>query len=175
MLSEIYVFISQVNHKKKKKKVLPILYCLFISSQNNRRLHLCRESWCWVVYKVDRISYTRKRMRNATSALVDRDFASIISNKTRHYKMAARAVHNKKTHDIRNGEDTKRTLQILCLCAIKHVVFNVYIPNTWLQNNEKFLVCSEKYNQFDIYQPSCVSLLEPWWSSQWLKVIYFFY
>ena len=36
-------------------------------------------------------------MRNATSALVDRDFASIISNKTTHYKMAARAVHNKKT------------------------------------------------------------------------------
>ena len=69
-------------------------------------------------------------MRNATSALVDRDFASIISNKTRHYKMAARAVHNKKTHDIRNGEDTKGTLQILCLCTIKHVVFNVYIPNT---------------------------------------------
>ena len=31
----------------------------------------------------------------------------------------------------------------------------------WLQNKEKFLVWSEKYNQFDIYQPSRVSLLEP--------------
>ena len=39
-LSKIYVFISQVNHKK--QKVLPILYCLFICSQNNRRLHWCR-------------------------------------------------------------------------------------------------------------------------------------
>ena len=34
-------------------------------------------------------------MGNATSTLVDKDFASIISNKTRHYKMAARAVHSK--------------------------------------------------------------------------------
>ena len=34
-------------------------------------------------------------MKNATSALVGKDFASIISNKTRHYKMAARAVHSK--------------------------------------------------------------------------------
>ena len=34
--------------------------------------------------KVVRISYTRKsRMGNATSALVDKDFASIMSNKTR--------------------------------------------------------------------------------------------
>ena len=34
-------------------------------------------------------------MRNVISALVDKDFASIISNKTRHYKMAARAGHSK--------------------------------------------------------------------------------
>ena len=34
-------------------------------------------------------------MGNATSALVDKDFASIISNKTRHYKMAAKAMHSK--------------------------------------------------------------------------------
>ena len=33
-------------------------------------------------------------MGNATSALVDKDFVSIISNKTRHYKMAATAVHS---------------------------------------------------------------------------------
>ena len=38
LCSKIQVFISQVNHKK--KKVLPILYCLFIYSQNNRRLCL---------------------------------------------------------------------------------------------------------------------------------------
>ena len=30
-----------------------------------------------------------------------------------------------------------------------------------LQNKGKFLVWSEYYNQFGIYQPSCVSLLEP--------------
>ena len=31
----------------------------------------------------------------------------------------------------------------------------------WLQNNEQFLVWSEYYNQFGIYQPFQVSLLEP--------------
>ena len=31
----------------------------------------------------------------------------------------------------------------------------------WLQNNEKFLFWSECCNQFGIYQPSYVSLLEP--------------
>ena len=31
----------------------------------------------------------------------------------------------------------------------------------WLQNKGKFLVWSEYYNQFGIYQPSNVSLLEP--------------
>ena len=33
--------------------------------------------------------------------------------------------------------------------------------HVWLQNKEKVLVWSEYYNQFDIYQLSCVSLLEP--------------
>ena len=65
--------------------------------------------------------------------------------------------------------------------------------HVWLQNKVKFLVWSECYNQFVIYQPSCVSLLEPWqnnlsnpepyleiedgvfWeSSQWLKAVNFF-
>ena len=32
----------------------------------------------------------------------------------------------------------------------------------WLQNKGKFLVWSEYYNQFGIYQPSRVSLLKPW-------------
>ena len=36
-------------------------------------------------------------MGNATSALVNKNFDSNISNKTKHYKMAARAVHNKTT------------------------------------------------------------------------------
>ena len=93
MLSKIYVFISQVNHKK--KKVLPILYCLFICSQNNRKYHWCRGSWCRVGKQGGQDIILRKNgMGNATSALVDKDFVSIISNKTRHYKMAARAVHS---------------------------------------------------------------------------------
>ena len=33
--------------------------------------------------------------------------------------------------------------------------------HVWLQNKEKFLVWDECYNQFVIYQPSCVSLIEP--------------
>ena len=33
--------------------------------------------------------------------------------------------------------------------------------HVWLQNKGKFLVWSEYYNQFGIYQPSCESLLEP--------------
>ena len=32
--------------------------------------------------------------------------------------------------------------------------------HVWLQNKSKFLVWDEYYNQFGIYQPSCVSLLE---------------
>ena len=32
--------------------------------------------------------------------------------------------------------------------------------HVWLQNKRKFLVWSECYNQFAIYQPSCASLLE---------------
>ena len=46
-------------------------------------------------------------MGNATSALVDKDFASIISNKTRHYKMAARAVHCKN----HMTQETEKTLE----------------------------------------------------------------
>ena len=33
--------------------------------------------------------------------------------------------------------------------------------HVWHQNKEKFFVLSEDYNQFGIYQPSCVSLLKP--------------
>ena len=55
-------------------------------------------------------------MGNVISALVDKEFASVISNKTRHYKMAAR-------------EDTRGTLQISFLCTIKRVVFIVDISN----------------------------------------------
>ena len=46
-------------------------------------------------------------MGNATSALVDKDFASIISNKTRYYKMAARAVHSKN----HMTQETEKTLE----------------------------------------------------------------
>ena len=33
--------------------------------------------------------------------------------------------------------------------------------HVWRQNVIKFLVLSEYYDQFDIYQPSCVSFSEP--------------
>ena len=36
--------------------------------------------------------------------------------------------------------------------------------HVWLQNKWKFLVWSEYYNRFGIYQPFCVSLLERWQS-----------
>ena len=48
-------------------------------------------------------------MGNATSALVDKDFASIISNKTRRYKMAARAVHSKNKNHI--TQETEKNLK----------------------------------------------------------------
>ena len=46
-------------------------------------------------------------MGNATSALVNEDFASIISNQTRHYKTAARAVHSKD----HMAQETGKTLK----------------------------------------------------------------
>ena len=108
LLSKIYVFISQVNHEK--RKVLPILYCLFICSQNNRRLHWCRGSWCSVGQQGGQGTIRLKNgMGNVTSALVDKTFASIISNKTRHYKVTARAVHS-KSH---MTQETEKTLKVL--------------------------------------------------------------
>ena len=52
-------------------------------------------------------------MGNATSALVDKDFASIISNKTKHHKMAARAVQN-KNHMTQETENTLKGLYRYC-------------------------------------------------------------
>ena len=49
-------------------------------------------------------------MGNVTSALVDKGFASIISKKRRHYKMAARAVHSKN----RMTQEKEKTLKRLC-------------------------------------------------------------
>ena len=46
-------------------------------------------------------------MGNVTSALVGKNFASIISNKTRHYKMSARAVHSEN----RMTQQTEKTLE----------------------------------------------------------------
>ena len=43
----------------------------------------------------------------ATLALVDKDFTSIVSNKTRHYKMAARAAHSKN----HIAQETEKTLK----------------------------------------------------------------
>ena len=59
-------------------------------------------------------------MGNATSALVDKDFASIISNKTRHYKMAAKAVHSKN----HMTQETEKALKGLYKCC-SYVKLNV--------------------------------------------------
>ena len=142
MLFEIYVFISQVNHKK--KKVLPTLYCLFISSQNNRDCTGAEEAGVELASKVDRISYTRKtRWEMPHQLWLIETLPQLSQTKQHTTKWLPELCTTKKPHDIRNGEDTKGTLQVLCLCTIKHVVFIVYISNTWLQNNEKFLVWSE--------------------------------
>ena len=37
--------------------------------------------------------------------------------------------------------------------------------HAWLQNKGEYVVWSEYYNQFGIYQLLCVSLLEPWQSN----------
>ena len=51
----------------------------------------------------------RKSGLGCQKALVDKDFASIISNKTRHYKMAARAVHS-KNHMTQETKKTRKGL-----------------------------------------------------------------
>ena len=68
-------------------------------------------------------------MGNATSALVDKDFALIVSKiilTTRWLPELCTA----KPHDARNGEDTRGALQVLFLCTIKLVVFIVDTYNT---------------------------------------------
>ena len=76
-------------------------------------------------------------MRNAISALVDKDFASTISNKTRHYKMTARAVHS-KNHMRQETEKTldglyryysyaQLNLQSLLLTSPTHDKFCLYL------------------------------------------------
>ena len=52
-------------------------------------------------------------MENTTSALVDKDFASIISNNTRHCKMAGRAMHS-KNHMTQGKEKTLKGLYTYC-------------------------------------------------------------
>ena len=48
-------------------------------------------------------------MGNATSDLVDKEFASIISNNTRYYKMAVRDMHS-KNHMTQEKEKTLKGL-----------------------------------------------------------------
>ena len=68
--------------------------------------------------------------------MVDKDFTSIISNKTT-LKDGCQSYAQQKTHDTRNGEETKGTLQVLFLCTIKRVVFIVDISNKYTP--EKFI------------------------------------
>ena len=67
-------------------------------------------------------------MGTATSALVDKEFVSIISNKA--LQDVCQSCAQQKRHDTRNRDYTKETLQVFFLCAIKRVVFIVDISNT---------------------------------------------
>ena len=68
-------------------------------------------------------------MGNVTSALVDKDFASIILKAKQDTTRWLPELRTAKSHDTRNGEDTRGTSQVLLLCTIKLVVFIVDISN----------------------------------------------
>lgn len=70
--------------------------------------------------KVDRIPYTKKNETGNDAALVDKDFISIISNKTGRHKMAARAVNN-KSHMTQEKEKTLLGLYRYYSCMFLHV------------------------------------------------------
>ena len=53
--------------------------------------------------------HRRRKTGNSTLALADKDFASIISNKTRYHKMGVRAVRN-KNHMAQEKENTLKGL-----------------------------------------------------------------
>ena len=63
----------------------------------------------------------------AALAIVDKDLASNISNKTRNRKMTARVEHNTS-----KGEDIKGILQVLIWCVIKCIVFILLTSPTHL-------------------------------------------
>ena len=63
-------------------------------------------------------------MENATSALVDEEFPSIVSNKTILCKMAAKALYSKNQMTQETEKTLKEgTIQVLFLCTINLVVF----------------------------------------------------
>ena len=75
-------------------------------------------------------------MGNAISPLVDKNFASAISNKTRHYKMAARAVHSK----IHMTQEKEKTLE------------GLYRYYSYVQLNlQSLLLAPPTHDQFCLY------------------------
>ena len=64
-----------------------------------------------------------KRDRNATSALVDRDFASIISKKPKTLQDGCQSCAQQNPHDTRNGEDTKGTCCLFGFLSFAHLHF----------------------------------------------------
>ena len=78
-------------------------------------------------------------MGNATSALVDKDFASVFSTKkNKTLQDRCQSYAQQKSHDTRNGEDTKGTLQVLFLCKNIRVVFIVDICSI-----NRLILCKE--------------------------------
>ena len=126
MLSKIYVFISQVNHKK-KMKVLPILDCLFLCSQNNRRL--CKLVLSWLA------RWTRNNIpeKQDGKCHISSGWLRLSLDYLKQNKALQDGCHSagtqQKSHNTKNEEDTKGTLQVLFLCTTKHVFFIVDISN----------------------------------------------
>ena len=92
-------------------------------------------------------------MGNTTSALVDKDFASIISNKTRHYKMAARAVHS-KSHMTQETEKTLKVLYRYCF-YVQLNMLSLFLTSP--------TVCTENFYQVYTIHANVNGVVLPCW------------
>ena len=112
LLSKIFAFISQVNHKK---KVLPIFYAYLYAHKTIEDCAGAEEAGVELTSKLDRISYWKSRINGKCHILhqlwlIKTLPQAIISNKTRHYKMAARAMMHSKNHMTQETEKTLKGL-----------------------------------------------------------------
>ena len=95
-------------------------------------------------------------MGNATSALVNKNSASIISNKRRHYKMAARAVHSKN----HMTQETEKTLKGLYryYSYVQLNMWSLLLTSPTLAPTFKCLLCL-KFNIFSKCKGAFVAIL----------------